>query len=116
MAPAQASNLSPDFAFVSVFDLEGTMRAVYPSQPTILNQNFAYRDWYKGVARQWNPYISEVYQTAVAPYQLVVAIVVPVKDDAGKPIGILMAPCCGRHHEPPIGGNQTRERLDHLAG
>jgi PAS domain S-box-containing protein len=88
----QASSLRPDFAFVSAYDLEGTMRAVYPPQPTVLNQNFAFRDWYKGAAREWKPYVSEVYQTAIAPYQLVVAIVVPVRDEAGKPIGILMAP------------------------
>ncbi len=89
----QARTLRPDFAFVSVYDLDGTMRAIYPPQPAILNQNFSYRDWYKGIASQWNPYISEVYQTAVAPHQLVVAIVVPVRDQAGKPVGILMAPC-----------------------
>ena len=88
----QAHSLSPDFVFLSAYDLHGTMRAIYPPQPTMLSQNFAYRDWYKGVARQWNPYVSEVYQTAVAPYQLVVAIAVPVRDDAGKPMGILMAP------------------------
>ena len=88
----QASSLRPDFAFVSLYDLNGTMRAVYPPQPSVLNHNFAFRDWYKGVARDWKPYVSEVYQTAVAPYQLVVAIAVPVRDEAGKPIGILMAP------------------------
>jgi len=90
---AQALSLRPDFAFVSVYDLDGTLRAIYPRQPNLLNQNYSYRDWYKGAASQWNPYISEVYQTAVAPYQLVVAIVVPVRDQAGKPVGILMAPC-----------------------
>src|SRR5882762_8266210 len=88
----QASSLRPDFVFVSLYDLGGTMRAVYPPQPSVLNHNFAFRDWYKGVARDWKPYVSEVYQTAVAPYQLVVAIAVPVRDQAGKPIGILMAP------------------------
>jgi PAS domain S-box-containing protein len=88
----QASSLRPDFAFVSAYELDGTMRAVYPPQPTVLNRNFAYRDWYRGEARGWKPYISEVYQTAVAPYPLVVAIVVPIEDQAGKPIGILMAP------------------------
>ncbi|MGA7821419.1 MAG: response regulator [Candidatus Sulfotelmatobacter sp.] len=88
----QASSLHPDFAFVSVYDLDGTMRSVYPKQPGVVNRNFAYRDWFKGEAREWKPYISEVYQTAVSPYQLVVAIVVPIEDQAGKPIGILMAP------------------------
>jgi PAS domain S-box-containing protein len=88
----EASNLRPDLAFVSAYDLDGTMRAVYPNQPTVLNQNFSYRDWYKGEVRDWQPYISEVYETAIAPYELVVAIVVPIKDETGKPIGILMAP------------------------
>ena len=88
----EASSLRPDLAFVSAYDLDGTMRAVYPNQPAVLNQNFAYRDWYKGEVRDWQPYISEVYQTAIAPYELVVAIAVPIKDEAGKPIGILMAP------------------------
>jgi PAS domain S-box-containing protein len=87
----QAAGLRPDFAFVSLYDLDGTMRAVYPPQPSVINQNFAYRDWYRGVARQWTPYVSEVYQTAISPYQLVVAIVVPITDD-GRPVGILMAP------------------------
>jgi PAS domain S-box-containing protein len=69
------------------------MRAVYPPEPAALSKNFAYRDWYRGVTRQWTPYISEVYQTSIAaPHSLVVAIVVPIKDEEGKPIGILMAP------------------------
>ena len=89
----QSHSLRPDFAFVSVYELDGTMRAIDPPQPDLLQQNFSYRDWYKGTAAQWNPYISEVYQTAVGAHQLVVAIVVPVRDQAGKPIGILMAPC-----------------------
>jgi PAS domain S-box-containing protein len=84
--------LRPDFVFVSLYDLDGTMRAVYPPQPSVVNRNFAFRDWYKGVARDWKPYVSEVYQTAVPPYQLVVAIAVPVRDKEGKPVGILMAP------------------------
>ncbi len=63
----EAHALRPDFAFVSVYDLDGTTRAIYPSQPTLVNRNFAYRDWYKGVAQQWNPYVSEVYQTRSRP-------------------------------------------------
>ena len=88
----QASLLRPDFAFVSIYDLNGTMRCIYPPGPALINQNFAFRDWYRGVSRHWEPYISEVYQTAVPPYQLVMAIALPIKDDAGHPIAILMAP------------------------
>jgi PAS domain S-box-containing protein len=90
---SEAYAMRPDFVFVSVFNLDGSIRAISPSLPSFVNRNFAYRDWYKGVSRQWSPYISEVYRTAVPPYQLVVAIVVPLKDFAGKPVAILMAPC-----------------------
>ena len=89
----QSRSLRPDFAFVSVYNLDGTMKAVYPNgSDNLINRNFAYRDWYKGVSREWKPYISEVYQTAVPPYQLVAAVAVPIADTAGKPVGLLMAP------------------------
>jgi PAS domain S-box-containing protein len=88
----QAIALRPDFLFFSVYDLDGTMRAIYPAQPTVVNKNFAQRDWYQGVAGHWKPYVSEIYETAVTPHQLVVAIAVPIRDSEGKPVGILMAP------------------------
>ncbi|MGB8969445.1 MAG: response regulator [Candidatus Sulfotelmatobacter sp.] len=88
---ANASASRSDFSFVSLFDLDGTMRAINPPRPGLVGQNFAFRDWYKGVARQWKPYVSEVYQTAVPPIEMVVAFAVPLRDDAGKPVGILMA-------------------------
>src|SRR5580704_14386241 len=90
---SEAYAMRPDFNFVGVFDLDGSLRATSPAQPAFVNRNFAYRDWYKGVSRQWTPYVSEVYQTSFPPYQMVVAIAVPLRDFVGKPIGILMAPC-----------------------
>jgi len=88
----QASSLRPDFAFVSIYELDGTMRGIYPPHSSLLNRNFRFRDWYTGVAWHWQPYVSEVYQTAVPPYQLVAAIVVPITDDAGNATALLMAP------------------------
>lgn len=87
----KAKSLRPDVSFVSAYDLNGTLRAIYPAQPALINRNFAYRDWYKGLARQWKPYVSEVHQSAVPPNALVVAVAVPIEDDHGKAIGILMA-------------------------
>jgi len=87
-----AYELQPDFAFFSVYDLDGTMRDVYPPEAGIVGRNFAFRDWHRGVSREWKPYVSEVYQTAVAPSPLVVAVAVPLQDEAGRPVGILMAP------------------------
>ncbi|MFY9743776.1 MAG: PAS domain S-box protein [Candidatus Sulfotelmatobacter sp.] len=90
----QASSLQPDFYFVSVYDLDGTMRAIYPPEPSLLAHNFAFRDWYKGFAanRARSSYISEIYRTAIPPFPLVAAIVVPITNDAGEPTGVLMAP------------------------
>ena len=65
----QAIALRPDFLFFSVYDLDGTMRAIYPPQPTVVNQSFAYRDWYKGVTSHWKPYVSEIYETSATPHQ-----------------------------------------------
>jgi PAS domain S-box-containing protein len=88
----QADNLRPDFEFFSVFDPDGTVRAIYPPEPELLNRNFAFRDWYKGLARSKKPYISDVYQTAIPPFPLVTAIAVPIKDGSGKITGSLVAP------------------------
>lgn len=85
-----AQSLRPDFAHVSAYSLDGTLRAIYPPQSKLLGQSFAYRDWYKGFHRQGKPYVSEVYQSAVAPYQEVVAIAVPIFDQHGNLDGILM--------------------------
>ena len=87
----QAIVLRPDFGFVSVFDVKGTMQAIYPPNRGLLGQNFAYRDWFRGVSREGKPYISEVYQTAASPNQLVVGIAVPIEDQPGRPIGVFMA-------------------------
>lgn len=85
-----AKSLRSDFSFVGFYDLDGRMRAIYPPQPALIGQKFAYRDWYKGVTQRWESHISEVYQTALPPRELVVAIAIPVTDANGKPIGILM--------------------------
>jgi PAS domain S-box-containing protein len=85
-----AKSLRADFSYVGLYDLDGRMRAIYPPQPSLLGQSFSNRDWYHGVVQQWEPYISEVYPSAVPPHDLVIAIAVPLRDDQGKPIGILM--------------------------
>ncbi|MGH9669059.1 MAG: cache domain-containing protein, partial [Terriglobales bacterium] len=86
-----AHMLEPDSALVSVYELDGTMRAISPLDPEVIGQNFSYRDWYRGVARRWTPYVSEVYRPRAKPQELSVAVSVPIKDADGKPVGILAA-------------------------
>jgi PAS domain S-box-containing protein len=85
-----AKTLRPDFAFVSAYTLDGTMQAICPTQRQLLNHRFSQRDWYQGFIRQGKPYVSEAYKSAVAPYQTVVAVAVPILGEKGEPTGILM--------------------------
>jgi PAS domain S-box-containing protein len=82
--------LEPAFLFASVYETDGTLRAIVPSDK-IVGWNFAYRDWYRGVTAQWQPYVSEVYRTTVGANPMVVAVAVPIRDERDKPVGILMA-------------------------
>ena len=86
---AEAKRLEPGFQFVGAFDAQGTARVIVP-QDKVVGSNFAYRDWYRGVTTKWQPYVSEVYRTAVTPGGLVVAVAVPLRDAHGQPDGILM--------------------------
>jgi|GEM_PF-4750325 len=87
----QSHAIQPDSALVSAYETDGTMRFIAPVDPAVMNTNFAYRDWYKGVTQHWRPYVSEVYRTKAAPQQLAIAVAVPIKDKDGVPIGIIAA-------------------------
>jgi signal transduction histidine kinase len=76
-----------DRAFVT--DLHGVLWSDYPHAPESLGQNFSYREWYRGLSRAWEPYLSEVYQRHAEPKPLVVAIAVPIRH-AGQVLGALV--------------------------
>jgi PAS domain S-box-containing protein len=86
----EARTFEPAFLFASIYEPDGTLRVMVPTDP-VVGHNFAYRDWYKGVAGHWQPYVSNVYRTAAGSRPLVVAVAVPMLDDQGNPTGILMA-------------------------
>lgn len=82
-----------DFPFIDrVFltDPGATLMADTPELPGVRGRNFALRDWYRGVSRKWEPYISEVYQRAAEPRFNVVAAAVPIKGKGRKIAGILV--------------------------
>lgn len=86
----ETRKLEPSFLFLSVYETDGTLRAIVPPDK-IVGQNFAYRDWYRGVTAHWQPYVSEVYRTAAGSGPLVVAVAVPIRDEHGANAGIVMA-------------------------
>ena len=91
-AAAQVMKSVPsEFRFVDrviLADLAGTIMADVPQLGT-RGQNFAQREWYQGVSRNWQPYVSGVYRRAAAPQRTVFAVAVPVRNAAGAPVGIL---------------------------
>lgn len=68
----------------------GIQLAAYPEDPTTLGKNFSHRDWYQGVAKAWQPYISEFYLRDAKPQRYLFAIAVPVKTEGGTICGILV--------------------------
>ena len=85
----EAKRLEPAFLSVGVYDVDGTLEAIEPADKTV-GDNYAYQDWYHGVVKHWQPYVSDVYRASAKTNPLVVAIAVPIRDVQGKPVGIAM--------------------------
>jgi Cache domain len=88
----EAHSLQRDFLSFQALDLSGTLLAIYPPDDALMKRNFAAQDWYQGLSRSWDPYVSELFRVSQSPNPMVVAVAVPLRDTKGKPIGILMAP------------------------
>ena len=82
-----------DFDFldrVFVADAAGTLMADAPELPGARGTNFAHRDWYQGVSRDWKPYVSQLYWRTAAPQRNVISVSVPIHGSGGKVAGILV--------------------------
>jgi len=81
-----------EFRFVDrvvLVDVRGTIMADVPALDS-RGQNFAHRDWYQGVSRDWKPYVSGVYLRSAAPRRTVFAVAAPIVRQGGAPAGILL--------------------------
>lgn len=79
----------PHIERLLLFDLEGTLQADVPALPGVLGKNFAHRDWFQGVSREWRPYISPIYTRAPEPQLNVIMVAVPVRSATEQVVGIL---------------------------
>lgn len=84
-----------DFPYVDtvgLFDPQGTVKAITPLTPTLreaIGKSFAYRDYYKGVSQNWQPFVSEVFKRAPEPKYNVISVAIPIKSEQ-KILGILL--------------------------
>ncbi len=58
---------------------KGIELAAYPEDPLAIGKDFSDRDWYKGVSKNWTPYVSEFYLRAGRPQRYLFAIAIPIK-------------------------------------
>jgi hypothetical protein len=82
-----------DFDFLDrlfLADVRGTLRADVPHAAEVRGKNFAHRDWYKGVSRDWRPYVSQLYRRSAAPQRNVIAVAVPIRGPGDGVAGILV--------------------------
>jgi signal transduction histidine kinase len=83
------NNSEIELTFIT--DPGGTLWVNFPVFREAFNQDLSYRDWYKGVSKEWMPYVSSVYKMIVGEKDLAVAVCSPIRDEKDKVIGILAA-------------------------
>jgi PAS domain S-box-containing protein len=80
----------PDIDTLIITDKEGTLWCSYPEHQGITGTNLAYREWYKGVSKDWKVYVSNMILRIVAKKDAAFQIAVPIFDESGKVIGIMV--------------------------
>ena len=78
---------SLDRAFITT--PKGIQLACYPETPETIGRDFSDRDWYKGVSRNWTPYVSEFYVRMAKPQRYLFGIAIPIRSQ-GEVIGVLV--------------------------
>lgn len=74
---------------VFITDPAGVQIDNYPLTPETIGKDFSQRDWYKGVSKNWSPYVSEFYMRTAKPQRYLFAIAVPMRYN-GNVVGCLV--------------------------
>lgn len=82
---------NPLVSRVFLADTSGVIWVDLPSDPQVLGQSFAHRDWYQGVARGVDVYVSEIYRRQALGQPYTIAIAARVYSPSGIYCGILVA-------------------------
>jgi len=92
--PGYLYDVPKRFAYIDalfIADKDGTLKTGVPGFGEIIGKNFAFRDWYRGVGKNWRTYVSEVYKRANQPQHNVIAIAAPIRTQDGLDVaGILV--------------------------
>ncbi len=80
---------NPEIDMTIISNKDGILWANYPIFKESHGKNFSHRDWYKGVSKEWKPYVSSVYKRVVGEKDPAVLVCTPIFDEKGSVIGIL---------------------------
>jgi PAS domain S-box-containing protein len=87
---AKLITTNPGIDSVVITDLAPSIWAIYPFRPEVVGKNLAYREWYQGFSRGWQPYVSDAMLRLVGEKDLAIQICIPIFDEQGERIGILI--------------------------
>jgi PAS domain S-box-containing protein len=87
---AGAYSIHGQFRFLAVVGLDGLNIGMHPYYPELQGKEFKFRDWYQGVTRTQQPYVSNPYRSLVNEREVVVGIAVPVHDQSGRMVAIMI--------------------------
>jgi putative methionine-R-sulfoxide reductase with GAF domain len=79
----------PDIDRAYITTPEGILWVDYPPNPEVWRKNLSDQDWYNGVSRGWQPYVSEVYMRETLEPRYVVSVAIPVRNES-RVIGIVV--------------------------
>jgi PAS domain S-box-containing protein len=85
------SKTNPEIETSWISNPDSTPWVNFPVDRQSYGKDLSYREWFKGVSKEWKPYVSTVYKLFVGEKELVVSVCVPIHDEKGKIIGILGA-------------------------
>ncbi|HAT68124.1 MAG TPA: hypothetical protein DCS20_00715 [Candidatus Yonathbacteria bacterium] len=79
----------PYISFITLYDPAGVLKATTSGDPSVVGKSFAYRDYYQGVSKHWEPYVSEVFKKISEPQYNIVSVSIPIWSDKQEVLGIL---------------------------
>lgn len=80
----------PQIERLYLTDSHGVLKADVPALPGLRGKNFSDREWFQGVRRYWQPYVSPAYTRNAVQQMNVFTVAVPIKKAKGEIAGILV--------------------------
>jgi PAS domain S-box-containing protein len=88
---ANLTKNNPEVEWPYVANPDSRVWINFPVDKQAIGKDLSRRNWYRGVSKEWKPYVSSVYKMLVGEKDLAITVSVPVFDEKGGVIGILGA-------------------------